>query len=140
MTTHEEFKKRLSPERQKKIKARSAQLLAEELTLKDLRKALRMSQETVADLLGMRQGDLSKFERRSDAYLSTIRRYVEAMGGSLDLVAKFPDREPVHLINIGDLAEHDKNEIEKVKVQRVLATGKKQAARPATAKAKAKSR
>ena len=105
MTTHDEYMKKLSPERQAKIKARTMQLIAEELTLRDLREALRISQETVAELLGMRQGDLSKFERRSDAYLSTIRRYVEAMGGTLDLIAQFPDREPVRLINIGDLDE-----------------------------------
>lgn len=140
MTTHEEFKKRLSLERQDKIKARSAQLLAEELTLRDLRKALRMSQETVADLLGMRQGDLSKFERRSDAYLSTIRRYVEAMGGTLDLVAKFPDREPVHLINIGDLDEHDESEIEELHSHKASSTDKKQPALAAPAQAKSKKR
>lgn len=105
MTTHAEYMNKLSPERQAKIKARTQQLLAEELTLRDLRKALRMSQETVAELLGMRQGDLSKFERRTDAYLSTIRRYVQAMGGTLDLVAQFPHRDPVRLINIGELEE-----------------------------------
>jgi DNA-binding transcriptional regulator YiaG len=103
MTTHDEYKKKLSPERQARIKARAQELIAEELTLRELRQDLQMSQETVAELLGMRQGDLSKFERRHDAYLSTIRRYVEAMGGTLDLVAHFPNRVPVHLVNIGDL-------------------------------------
>ena len=109
MITHDEYLKKLSPERRVKIEARTKQLVAEELTLRDLRKALRMSQETVAELLGMRQGDLSKFERRSDAYLSTIRRYVEAMGGSLDLVAQFPDRDPVRLTNIGYLEGADED-------------------------------
>lgn len=104
-TTYAEYMKKLPPERQARIKARAEQLIAEELTLRDLRKSLQLSQETVAELLGMRQGDLSKLERRSDAYLSTVRRYVEAMGGTLDLVAQFPNRLPVRLVNIGDLFE-----------------------------------
>lgn len=112
MTTHDEYMKKLAPERRAKIEARTEQLVAEELTLRDIRKALRMSQETVAELLGIRQGDLSKFERRSDAYLSTIRRYVEAMGGTLDLVAQFPNRAPVRLTNIGYLEDTDGDERE----------------------------
>lgn len=95
--------KSLPPERRERIKARSKQLIAEEMTLRDLRKACNLSQETVAEILGIRQGDVSKIERRSDVYLSTLKRFVEAMGGKLDLVAKFPDREPVVLTNIGSL-------------------------------------
>ncbi len=110
MTTHSEYIKKLSPERQAKINARTKQLIAEELTLRDLRRARHLSQETVSEMLGIRQGDLSKFERRSDAYLSTIRRYVEAMGGTLDLIAQFPDREPVRLINIGSLGDDSKED------------------------------
>ncbi|HIA55131.1 MAG TPA: transcriptional regulator [Candidatus Melainabacteria bacterium] len=94
-----------SPERRAKIKARAQELIAEEMTLSELRKARRLSQETLAEILQMRQGDLSKFERRADAYLSTIRRYVVAMGGTLDLIASFPNSKPVKIIHIGDLDE-----------------------------------
>ncbi|MBZ0185836.1 MAG: helix-turn-helix domain-containing protein [Candidatus Obscuribacterales bacterium] len=99
--------KTLSSSRRAKIKARAQDLLAEEKTLRELRKARELSQETLAERLGIRQGDLSKFERRADAYLSTIRRYVVAMGGTLDLVATFPDSKPVKIIQIGDLDDGD---------------------------------
>lgn len=107
MTRHDEYLKKLSPERRAKIEARKKELVAEEMSLRELRKARELSQETLADILGMKQGDLSKFERRADAYLSTIRRYVVAMGGTLDLVATFPDQEPVKIVNIGDLADEE---------------------------------
>lgn len=105
MTTHDEYMKKLSPERRAKIKARAKELLAEEMSLRELRKARELSQETLAEILGMKQGDLSKFERRADAYLSTIRRYVVAMGGSLDLVASFPNSKSIKIVHIGDLAD-----------------------------------
>jgi transcriptional regulator with XRE-family HTH domain len=110
MTTHDQYMKKLSPARRAKIKARAKELIAEELTLRELRKARELSQETLADVLGMRQGDLSKFERRADAYLSTIRRYVVAMGGTLDLIVTFPNSQPVKIIHIGDL-DQDKEEL-----------------------------
>lgn len=111
MTKHDEYMKKLSPERRAKIKARAQELIAEEMTLSELRKARRLSQETLAEILQMRQGDLSKFERRADAYLSTIRRYVVALGGTLDLIASFPNSKPVKIIHIGDLDEEsDVNE------------------------------
>jgi transcriptional regulator with XRE-family HTH domain len=107
MIKHDDFLKKLSPERRKKIKARANELLAEEMTLRQLRKARQRSQETMAEVLGVRQGDLSKLERRTDAYLSTIRRYVEAMGGRLDLIASFPNSKPVKITHIGDFIQED---------------------------------
>jgi transcriptional regulator with XRE-family HTH domain len=110
MTKHDDYMSKLSPERRAKVEARKNELLSEELTLRELRKAREFSQETLADVLGMRQGDLSKFERRADAYLSTIRRYVVAMGGTLDLIATFPNATPVKIVHIGDLADTDQDE------------------------------
>jgi transcriptional regulator with XRE-family HTH domain len=107
MTTHDEYMSKLSPARRAKIAARTSELIAEELTLQELRKAREYSQSTVADLLGMRQGDVSKLEHRADAYLSTIRRYVQALGGNLDLVATFPNRPPVKISYLADLAASD---------------------------------
>lgn len=103
MTTHDDYMNKLSSARRKKIQARAQELVAEECTMSELRKARAYSQVTLAEILEMRQGDLSKFERRADAYLSTIRRYVEAMGGRLDLIASFPNSKPVKIIHIGDL-------------------------------------
>ncbi len=91
MISHNDYKKNLTPEQRSKVDELARKLIAEEKTLREIRKAREYSQVTLAEVLGMNQGDLSKLERRSDAYLSTIRRYIEAMGGTLELIATFPD-------------------------------------------------
>jgi hypothetical protein len=88
---------RLPAERRAKVDARAALLIAEEMTLRDLRRALQRTQVRLARDLGVKQETVSRLEKRSDMLLSTLRGYVEAMGGELDLVAKFPDRPPVRL-------------------------------------------
>ena len=104
MITHDEYLKKLSAKKREKVLALGKELIAEEKSLREIRKAREYSQVTLAEILNMNQGDLSKFERRTDAYLSTIRRYIEAMGGTLELVATFPESGPVKIVNIGDLA------------------------------------
>lgn len=96
---------RLPEERQRAIRERTQQLIAEEMTLRELRTAREMTQEKVAGLLGIGQDSVSRLEKRSDLMLSTLRDYVAAMGGSLELVAQFPDRPPIRLSGFGDLAE-----------------------------------
>jgi DNA-binding XRE family transcriptional regulator len=81
----------LPAKRQTKITARAAQLA----TLRDLRIAASQTQADMAQALGVRQDTISRLEQRSDMLLSTMRRYVEAMGGQLDLVVKFPNRPSV---------------------------------------------
>ena len=93
--------------RRKKIEKRSEMLIAEEMTLRDLRKALRRTQSHVASDLGINQENVSRLEKRTDLLISTLSGYVEAMGGKLHLVAEFPDRPPVTLTGIGALAEKD---------------------------------
>lgn len=107
MISYEDYKKKLSPEQRAKVDELARKLIAEEKTLREIRKARDYSQKTLAELLGMNQGDLSKFERRTDAYLSTIRRYIEAMGGSLELVATFPDTGPIKIANLADLGDEE---------------------------------
>jgi hypothetical protein len=87
----------LSPARRRKIEARSKELIAEEMSLRDLRRARRMTQRRLAAALGIGQDGVSRLEKRSDLLLSTLGSYVEAMGGRLRLVAEFPDRPPVLL-------------------------------------------
>lgn len=87
--------KTLSPARRKKINARAATLIAEEMSLCDLRQAQKLTQGAIAETLGIGQDGVSRLERRTDLMLSTLRGYVEAMGGRLSIVAKFPDRDPV---------------------------------------------
>jgi transcriptional regulator with XRE-family HTH domain len=95
--------KGLSPARRKKIEARTATLIAEEMSLRDLRQALTLTQERIAESLGIGQDGVSRLEKRSDLLLSTLRTYVEAMGGQLSLIAEFPDREPVTLSGLSTM-------------------------------------
>lgn len=92
--------KKLSPAQRKKVEARAAALIAEEMTLRDLRKARELTQVRMAEQLGITQDGVSRLEKRSDLLLSTLRKTVEAMGGRLSLVAEFPDRAPVVLTGI----------------------------------------
>jgi transcriptional regulator with XRE-family HTH domain len=84
----------------RKVEARAA----EEMTLPELRRARKITQQKIAKSLNIGQEGVSKIERRSDLLISTLRRTVEAMGGSLSLVAEFPDRDPVIL---SDIAENE---------------------------------
>jgi transcriptional regulator with XRE-family HTH domain len=94
--------KRLSPAQRKKVEARAAELIAEEMTLRELRQARKLTQVKMAKTLGVTQDSVSRLEKRSDLLLSTLRKTVEAMGGNLSLVAEFPDRAPVVLSGIAE--------------------------------------
>jgi len=90
-------------ERRKRVEDRARDLAAEYLTLQDLRKAQALTQERLADLLGIKQENVSRIEQRSDLLLSTLRNYVAALGGELELVARFPNRPVVVLTGLSDL-------------------------------------
>lgn len=89
--------KQLPPDRRANVEARAAELIAEEMTLRDLRRALEQTQVRLAEQMGVKQETVSRLEKRSDMLLSTLRGYVEAMGGQLELIAKFPHRPVVRL-------------------------------------------
>jgi transcriptional regulator with XRE-family HTH domain len=97
--------KAVGPERRKKIEARAAELIAEEMALRDLRKAHHLTQQRMGEFLGIGQEGVSRIEKRSDLLLSTLASYVEAMGGHLRLVAEFPDRPPVALTGFSAIEE-----------------------------------
>lgn len=79
------------PERRAKVSARAKSLIGEEMALQRVRKALDLTQEQMAQLLGIGQDSVSRIESRSDMLISTLRSYIEAMGGSLMVTAEFPD-------------------------------------------------
>jgi transcriptional regulator with XRE-family HTH domain len=83
-----------------KRRARIERRANELATLKDLRRAVERTQAELAAKLGVGQDTVSRIERRSDILLSTLRRYVEAMGGELQLVARFPNRPPLVIEHI----------------------------------------
>ena len=97
-----EWIERMDPEWRRQVEERAAELIAEEMTLRELRKARRLTQARVAVELGITQDGVSRLEKRSDLLLSTLRKTVKAMGGNLSLVARFPDRPPVELSGIAD--------------------------------------
>ena len=94
----------LPPGRRAKVEARAAELIAKELSLQELRKAMRLTQVELADRLRVRQDTISRLEQRADMLLSTLQSYVEAMGGRLALVAELPNRAPVRIKGFGMLA------------------------------------
>ena len=100
--TLEDKMKELSPAQRRKVEARAAELIAEEMTLRELRHARKLTQVKMAKTLGVTQDSVSRLEKRSDLLLSTLRKTVEAMGGNLTLVAEFPDRAPVVLSGIAE--------------------------------------
>jgi DNA-binding XRE family transcriptional regulator len=86
----DELRAKMSPERQARVAARVKAELAL-MPLHQLRNAREMTQTRLAEVLEMDQGNISKLEKRTDMYLSTLRSYIEAMGGALEIRAVFPD-------------------------------------------------
>ena len=80
----------MKPQAQKRAAA-MAQTMLDEMPLKELRQARGLSQKMLAELLQVQQPSIAKIEKRTDMYLSTLRSLIEAMGGELDVVARFPD-------------------------------------------------
>jgi len=95
--------KKLPAKRRRKIEKRAEELIAEEMSLRDLRKAHQLTQKRVAKSLGITQDGVSRLEKRSDLLISTLHGYVHSMGGTLHLVAEFPDRPPVKLKGFGEM-------------------------------------
>jgi len=83
--------------RRARIKDRAAVLIAEELGLQELRQSRKLTQEQVAKRVGGKQVYVSRLEKRSDMKVSTLRDYVKAIGGRLDLVVTFPEGPSVRI-------------------------------------------
>jgi len=101
----EEMIARQTPESQQKIAELAAQLIAEELTLRELRRLRKLTQARLSKKLNIGQEGISRMEKRTDLYLSTLRGYVEGLGGKLSLIVEFPDRPPVALAGLGEDAD-----------------------------------
>jgi len=72
---------------------RIAEALRQEMDLTQLREARALSQAALGEILHVEQPAVAKLEKRADMYVSTLRRFIEAMGGELEIVARFPDHE-----------------------------------------------
>ncbi|PWB84373.1 MAG: transcriptional regulator [Methylocystaceae bacterium] len=101
-----ELRTRMSSRAQTEAEA-EAKRLGEEMDLAEVRRALKLSQEEIGQTLQIKQGSVAKIEKRADMYVSTLRRFIEAMGGELEIVARFPDHV-VKIKNFADLNEKDR--------------------------------
>src|ERR1700731_5349152 len=103
MTGHHPFsnlRKRMTPARRAR-NARATRRMLADMTLHELRQARERSQEDLARELKVGHPAVAKLERRADMYVSNLRRYIEALGGSLEVTARFPDGA-VNIINFGE--------------------------------------
>ena len=97
----------LDPAERRKVEELAAEFISEEMTLRELRRARHLTRVSVARELGISLDAVSRMEQRSDLLLSTLRGTVEAMGGSLSLIARFSDRPPVELSGIAERESRD---------------------------------
>lgn len=84
------LREKMSPEARERAR-RKAEKLMEEMPLSELRAARKLTQEKLAENLNVKQAAVSKLERRTDMYVSTLREFIAAMGGELEITARFPD-------------------------------------------------
>jgi transcriptional regulator with XRE-family HTH domain len=110
MKTLDEKMAKLGAARRRKVEACAAELIAEEMSLRNLRRAHKRTQASLAKVLNISQDQVSRLEQRSDLLLSTMRKYVEGLGGTLTLVAEFPDRPPVVLSGVTAVEKDPKAE------------------------------
>ena len=106
MAGHKPFKlltDKFSPELKARVEEATKRLRAE-MTLAELRQARRLTQEAMGETLHVGQSSIAKLEKRTDMYVGNLRRFVRAMGGDLEIVARFPEGE-VKISNFADLAE-----------------------------------
>lgn len=97
----DELLQKMKPDAQARVKARSNELL-QTLALADIRRAQERTQQQLAETLNVNQAWVSRVERQTDMYLSTLRGYIEALGGTLELTARF-DGCAVRLNQFSDL-------------------------------------
>lgn len=98
-----ELTKDFTPERRRRIDRLRKELLAE-MPLHELRRARELTQRDLAETLKVNQPAVSKLEQRADVYVSSLRSYIEAVGGKLRIVAEFPEGE-VAITNFCDVGD-----------------------------------
>lgn len=96
---------KMSTPNKERVEARVQKALAE-LPLQELREARQLTQQQLAEHLRSGQAAVSKLERRTDMYVSTLRRFIEAMGGELEIIARFPDGD-VRITNFSEESSRD---------------------------------
>ena len=103
--THADMMAALPAVRQAKIRARATELIAEVESLQAVRKLADLSQAQMAAQLGVKQPSVHKIETQADLYVSTLERFVEAAGGTVEIRVTLPGHDPVRLKRFSDLAD-----------------------------------
>lgn len=108
-TTLKDKLSKLNPKRLAAVEHEAKNLIEDELTLRDLRLAMDKTQTDLCAKLNMKQDGISRLEHRSDMLISTLTKYINAMGGTLKVTAEFPDRAPVQISGLEKLATQPKS-------------------------------
>ena len=103
--SYDEMLAKFSKEDQEYIQKRGDELIEEYETLQELRKAMKLSQEHVAKILEVRQENISRLEKCPDLMLSTLKKYISALGGDLKIIVKFPDKPDIVLTAYDDIVD-----------------------------------
>jgi transcriptional regulator with XRE-family HTH domain len=112
----------MTPENRARAHAATLELL-DQMPLQELRRAHSMSQQTLAEAMDVPQSAISKIEQRTDAYISTLRRYLEAMGGTLRIVAEFPDGKCVEIDQFATIGNRSAMSLESSRARRLPVSG-----------------
>jgi DNA-binding XRE family transcriptional regulator len=100
-----QLRARMAPQAQAEAEALR---LGAQMDLAEVRRALKLSQDEIAQTLHIGQGSVAKIEKPADMYVSTLRHFIDAMGGELEIVARFADHS-VKIRNFADLAERERS-------------------------------
>ncbi|MDJ0731037.1 MAG: XRE family transcriptional regulator [Crocosphaera sp.] len=98
-----EMMSNFTPQEQAEIQGEADHLIAEEMILRELRKAYNLTQTEIAKNLVLEEDNISKLEKETDLLLSTLANYIERLGGTLKLVAEFPEKQTIIIKSLTDL-------------------------------------
>ena len=110
-----DLRARMSPESQERARSKARTLLKSG-PLQDLRQARGLSQKDLATALHVQQPTIARIEKRTDMYISTLLSHIEAMGGELEVIARFPEGT-VRILNFAELGEEKSNRARKDSVE-----------------------
>jgi transcriptional regulator with XRE-family HTH domain len=106
--------------RREKVEARGAELIAEEMSLRELRRAMGKTQAKVAADLGVGQDSVARYEQRTDMLISTLSEFIHKVGGTLELTARFPNRIPVKIRGFGEISQRSDTPVKATRASKSL--------------------
>src|SRR5271167_37799 len=111
--------------RHEKVEARAAELIAEEMSLRELRRAMGKTQAKVAADLGVGQDSVARYEQRTDMLISTLSEFIHKVGGTLELTARFPNRIPVKIKGFGEISTRSDTLGKAIRLRKQLEDGRR---------------